>query len=172
MIMKTHPTPSGEPVPTLAIERTYPAQAEELWALWTTKEGFESWWGPVGFRVEVHTLEARLGGQLFYDMIADTPEMVAAMQEMGRPNSHETRGTYTELAPYTRLEITHIIDFLPGVTPYDSVIGVDFTSLGESTRMVVTLSRMHNDEFTMMQREGFTSQLSKLDQRYGYEQKS
>jgi uncharacterized protein YndB with AHSA1/START domain len=35
------------------IERTYRASVEELWELWTTKEGFESWWGPDGFRVEV-----------------------------------------------------------------------------------------------------------------------
>jgi uncharacterized protein YndB with AHSA1/START domain len=30
----------------LIVERTYRARPEELWALWTTKEGFESWWGP------------------------------------------------------------------------------------------------------------------------------
>jgi uncharacterized protein YndB with AHSA1/START domain len=28
------------------IERTYRATVQELWELWTTKEGFESWWGP------------------------------------------------------------------------------------------------------------------------------
>jgi hypothetical protein len=31
----------------------------ELWKLWTTKDGFESWWGPEGFRADVHTIEAR-----------------------------------------------------------------------------------------------------------------
>ena len=45
--------------PKVVIERTYRARVEELWELWTTKQGFESWWGPEGFRVEVHTLEAR-----------------------------------------------------------------------------------------------------------------
>src|SRR5262249_2789651 len=28
------------------VERTYRAHPKELWDLWTTKEGFESWWGP------------------------------------------------------------------------------------------------------------------------------
>ena len=37
----------------MVLERTYEATAQELWELWTTKEGFESWWGPEGFRVEV-----------------------------------------------------------------------------------------------------------------------
>src|SRR5690349_18255944 len=53
------------------IERTYEASVGELWDLWTTKEGFESWWGPIGCRVEVHKMEARQGGAFFYDMITD-----------------------------------------------------------------------------------------------------
>jgi hypothetical protein len=42
----------------VVIERTYRASVEALWAPWTTKAGFESWWGSEGFRVEVHALEA------------------------------------------------------------------------------------------------------------------
>jgi len=29
----------------LEIAREYPALIEELWELWTTREGIESWWG-------------------------------------------------------------------------------------------------------------------------------
>ena len=36
--------------PKVVIERTYRAEVNELWDLWTTKDGFESWWGPQGFR--------------------------------------------------------------------------------------------------------------------------
>jgi uncharacterized protein YndB with AHSA1/START domain len=57
----------------VVIERTYRASIEDVWALWTTKDGFESWWGPQGFRAEVQQLEARVGGTLRYAMIADTP---------------------------------------------------------------------------------------------------
>ncbi|SNT00051.1 Uncharacterized conserved protein YndB, AHSA1/START domain [Sphingomonas laterariae] len=155
---------------SIVIERTYKATAEELWALWTTSEGFASWWGPQDFRADVHRLEARLGGALHYDMVADTPEMVAEMKAVGQPPSHETRGTFTEFRPYERLELTHIIDFLPGVAPYDSTMLVEFFPLSEGrVRMVVTLSPMHDAAFTEMQREGFTSQLTKLDRRYGWE---
>jgi uncharacterized protein YndB with AHSA1/START domain len=52
---------AGVTRPKVVFERTYRARIEELWELWTTKKGFESWWGPEGFRVEVHTLEARVG---------------------------------------------------------------------------------------------------------------
>jgi uncharacterized protein YndB with AHSA1/START domain len=157
--------------PKIVIERTYRAKVVELWELWTTKEGFESWWGPGGFRVEVHALEARLGGTLHYDMIADSPEMIAAMKQMGRPTSHEARAKFTEIRPHQRLAITSVVDFVPGMKPYESTIVAEFFPSGESVRMVVTLDPMHNEEFTKMQREGFTSQLSKLDKRYGAEKR-
>lgn len=151
----------------IVVERTYPARLEDVWALWTTKDGFESWWGPQGFRADVHTLEAREGGLLQYDMVADTPEMVEAMKQMGQPPSHGVRSTFSEVRPYDRLVLTNVIDFLPGVAPYESRIQVDFQANGDRVRMVVTLDGMHNEEFTQMQLEGFTSQLTKLDSRFG-----
>jgi uncharacterized protein YndB with AHSA1/START domain len=150
----------------VVIERTYKARVEELWELWTTKDGFESWWGPQGFRVEVKALEAKLGGRLHYDMIADAPEMVEQMKKMGEPLSHETRGTFSEFKPHQRLALTHIIDFLPGVKPYDSTMVLELFPSGSSVRMVVTLTPMHDARFTQMQAEGFTSQLTKLDKRF------
>ena len=47
----------------------------------------------------------------------------------------------------------------------------EFFPSGETVRMVVTLSPMHDEEFTNMQTAGFTSQLSKLDKRFGAEQR-
>ncbi|MGE4430609.1 MAG: SRPBCC domain-containing protein [Sphingobium sp.] len=153
---------------SLAIERTYKADAEELWELWTTKEGFESWWGPDQFRAEVHRMEARAGGALHYDMIAATPESIKAMEDMGAPTSQPCRGSFSEFQPNKRLVLTQIIDFLPGVAPYDSVTTVDFLPLADGrVRMVVTLSQMHDAATTAMQKEGFLSQLEKLDRRYG-----
>jgi uncharacterized protein YndB with AHSA1/START domain len=153
--------------PKVVLERTYRARPEELWELWTTKEGFESWWGPEGFRVEVHRLEARVGGAVHYEMIADAPEQIAAMKRMGRPTSHETRGRFAEVRPLERLAITHQIDFLPEVKPYDSTMVVEFFASGEAVRMVITLDPMHDDEFTQMSTLGMTSQLRKLERRFG-----
>ncbi|QQR47078.1 SRPBCC domain-containing protein [Myxococcus xanthus] len=150
----------------VVIERTYRAGIEDIWALWTTKEGFESWWGPQGFRAAVHELDARVGGALRYDMIADSPEMIAAMKQMGQPTSHATRSRFTEVAPHSRLVLTNVIDFLPGVATYESKIAVDFLPSGDGVRMVVMLDAMHSEEFTKMQQEGFTSQLTKLDSRF------
>ena len=151
---------------TVVIERSYRANIGNVWDLWTTKDGFESWWGPQGFRVEVSELEARVGGALRYEMIADTPEMIAAMKQMGGP-SHSVSSRFTELEPRERLVITNLIDFIPGVTPYENRVAVDFKVQGAQVRMVVTFDAMHSDEMTRMQKEGFTSQLTKLDKRFG-----
>ena len=163
---KTAKSGPGASQPKIVLERTYRARVEELWDLWTTKEGFESWWGPQGFRVEVHALDARVGGALHYDMIADAPEQIAAMKEMGQPRSHATRGTYAEVEPHARLAITHVIDFLPGVEPYPSTAQVEFFPSGDRVRMVITVERMHSEELTKMATTGWGSQLSKLDERF------
>ena len=157
---------AAAPRSPVRFERTYEAPLDDLWALWTTKDGFESWWGPQGFRADVQELDARVGGALRYEMIADSPEMIAAMKQMGQPTSHATRSRFTEIEPHSRLVLTNVIDFLPGVAVYESKIAVDFTSAGDSVHMVVTLDAMHSDEFTKMQKEGFTSQLTKLDKRF------
>ncbi|HEY0712573.1 MAG TPA: SRPBCC domain-containing protein [Polyangia bacterium] len=150
----------------VVIERTYRADIKDIWDLWTTKAGFESWWGPQGFRAEVKEIDARAGGALRYEMIADAPEAIAALKELGRPKSHDTRSLFTEVKPRTRLVIRSVIDFIPGVATYESDIAVDFITAADRVRMVVTLDAMHSDEFTQMQTEGFTSQLTKLDSKF------
>lgn len=167
MSEKSKPEAPRGTQPAVVIERTYRARVEELWALWTTKAGFESWWGPEGFRVEVHALEARAGGALEYDMIADAPEAIAAMKQMGQPLSHATRGRFAEFAPLERLTLVHVIDFVPGTAPYETTIEVAFSSSGEHARMVVTLHPHPDAHWTKMSTQGFTSQLTKLDKRFG-----
>ncbi|MCP1471802.1 uncharacterized protein YndB with AHSA1/START domain [Sphingobium sp. OAS761] len=154
---------------SIVIERIYRASLEDLWALWTTKEGFQSWWGPEGFRADVHRMEGCTGGALHYDMVADTPDMIAAMTAMGQPVSTACNGHFAEFRAPERLVLKQIIDFLPNVDAYESIIEVDFLPQpGGYVRMVVTLHQMHDARTTGMQRDGFLSQLSKLDRRYGW----
>ncbi len=149
------------------IARIYPAPVEEIWSLWTTKEGFESWWGPEGFRTVVHALEARTGGLLAYDLIAEAPDMIANLQALGRPAAHATRARYAEFTPGETLSITSVIDFLPGVEPYENTIAVELLAAGQWTHMLVRLQAMHDEEYTRLSNQGFISQLRKLDTRFG-----
>jgi uncharacterized protein YndB with AHSA1/START domain len=148
--------------PPVVVERSYEGTPQELWELWTTKEGFESWWGPEGFRVEVKTIEARVGGKLVYDMIADTPAMIAAMKELGQAVSHGTHGTFAEYDPHKRLRVLYIIDFLPGIAPYENNIVAEFIPKGTSVTMRVSIDAHPDDEWTQRSLQGFTSQLTKL----------
>jgi uncharacterized protein YndB with AHSA1/START domain len=151
---------------TTVIERTYRASVEELWDLWTTKEGFESWWGPEGCRVNVHAIEACANGKLHYDMIAETAETIEGMKQLGLPSSRENRATFSEFKPYERLVLTHVMDFLLGLKPFEVTILVEFFRLSDMVRMVTTIYPTPDDGFTRMSVEGFTSQLTKLDRRF------
>ena len=70
----------------------------------------------------------------------------------GPTNFPQGAARFTEIRPHDRLAITSVIDFLPGVIPYESTIVAEFFPSGETVRMVVTLDPMHDEEFTKMQR--------------------
>ena len=147
----------------VVLERSYRATLQELWDLWTTRDGFESWWAPEGCRTHVRTLDAREGGELHYEMIADTPEMIASMKDMGLPVSHLERARFSVFQPMERLVLRLMIDFVPGIAPYESTLMVDFFPSGERVRMVVTLLPMHDEAFTVMAEQGLEGQLRNLD---------
>jgi len=146
----------------IVIERTYLASIEDVWELWTTKEGIESWWGPDGFSVKVHELNLRAGGEMRYAMTAVEPAQVRFMEQAGIPVTTEAKLTYTEIVPGKSIAYTHRADFIPGVEPYDVGNKVELFVQGESVRMVLTLDPMHSDEWTQRAAMGMESQLKKL----------
>ena len=149
----------------IVIERSYQARIEDVWDLWTTKQGFASWWGPQGFRSEVHELE-RVKVAPCATTDRGHPGDGRRDEADGGTVSHPAHSRFTEVKHHERLVLRNVIDFLPGVEPYESDIAVDFSSTGERVRMVVTLDPMHSEQFSKMQQEGFTSQLTKLDARF------
>ncbi len=146
----------------ITIERTYKAPIEDVWELWTTKDGIESWWGPEGFTVKVHKLDLRPGGELRYAMIATDPAMVEFMKKSGMPTTHEARCTYTEVTPFSRLAYDNLVDFVPGAEPYSTATVVELYATEQGARMVLTLDAMHDEEWTKRAVMGWESQLGKL----------
>jgi uncharacterized protein YndB with AHSA1/START domain len=149
--------------PQITIERTYKASVEDVWGLWTTKVGIESWWGPDGFATTVLELELREGGLLHYAMTATAPAQVAFMKNAGMPLTTQARINYKEVIPQRRLAYTHLADFIPGVEPYDVATVVEFHTNGPSVRMVLTFDPMHDEQWTRMAVMGHESQLGKLE---------
>ncbi len=146
-----------------SIKRNYAAPTEEVWALWTTKSGIESWWGPEGFDVTVTTLDLRPGGELIYLMTAVAPEQVAFMKTAGMPLTSECKVTYTEVSPMSRLAYKTLADFVPGVAPYEVGTVVELKPVADGVQLTITFDAMHDDVWTQRARAGHESQLRKLD---------
>ena len=149
------------------IQRTYAASLDEVWALWTTQAGIESWWGPEGFDVTVTSLDLRPGGELNYLMTAVAPEMVAFMHEAKMPLSTPCTVTYTEISAPNRLAYKTLTDFVPGVEPYDVATVVEMRAAKDGVALTITFDAMHDEEWTERARAGHESQLRKLDALLG-----
>jgi uncharacterized protein YndB with AHSA1/START domain len=146
-----------------SIVRTYAASIDEAWALWTTKPGIESWWGPEGFDVTVTSLDLRAGGQLIYLMTAVAPEQVAFMKRAGMPLTSECKVTYVEVSPTRRLAYKTLADFVPGVAPYEVATVVELEEVVAGVKLILNFDAMHDDIWTERARAGHESQIRKLD---------
>jgi uncharacterized protein YndB with AHSA1/START domain len=144
------------------LERVYRADIQDVWDLWTTKDGIESWWGPGGFAVTVRKLDLRPGGELLYAMTAVNPPQVEFLKKAGMPLTQECRITFTEVDAPRRLAYIHLADFIPGVDPYDVATVVELQPAADGIRMILTFDAMHSDEWTKRATMGWESELDKL----------
>jgi uncharacterized protein YndB with AHSA1/START domain len=148
--------------PKLTLERTFQASPEEVWELWTTREGIESWWGPEGFSVTVGDLDLRPGGVLLYAMSAVRAEEVEYMAKARMPNTTSHKITFTQVDPPRRLAYRELADFIPDVKPYEVETVLELHTVPEGTRLVLTFDRMHDDHWTQMAKLGRESELDRL----------
>jgi uncharacterized protein YndB with AHSA1/START domain len=146
----------------ITLERIYDATIEDVWELWTTKEGIESWWGPEGFTVTVNKLDLRPGGELLYTMTATGAEQIAFMKNIGMPLATQTRIRYDAIEPPHRLAYANLVDFVPGVAPYEAAMAVQLSASGGQVRMVLTLDPMHDEGWTRNMVMGWEEETLKL----------
>ena len=156
----------------ITLERDYRADIQDVWDLWTTKEGIESWWGPGGFAVTVRKLDLRPGGELHYDMKATAPPQIEFMKKHGMPTTTKARITFTEVTPPTRLAYVHLADFIPGVDPYDVATILELAQTPDGVHMALSFDAMHSDEWTERAVMGWTSEIGKLGERLASLQKN
>jgi uncharacterized protein YndB with AHSA1/START domain len=154
---------TNKPNRRITIERKYQAALKDVWDLWTTKEGIESWWGPDCFTTKVKKLDLRAGGELLYAMTATGLDEIEFMKNAGMPLTTECRIIYTEVVAQKRLAYTHLADFIPGIEPYDVATLVEFQAIGKEVRMMLTFDAMHDDQWTERAVMGHESQLGKLE---------
>jgi uncharacterized protein YndB with AHSA1/START domain len=146
----------------IVIERTFKATPEEVWTMWTTKEGLEKWWGPEGFVSEVKRLDLRVGGDFDILMRATGPEQVAFLTSANLPLENSARGTYTDIVPALRLAFETVADFVPGVEPFVVHSSMELTPAHGGTAMRFYSGAMHDPEWTQRAQMGWSQQLDKL----------
>ncbi len=140
------------------IERVWDAPLAMIWELWTTPAGLSSWWGPRGFRVEVKTMDLRVGGEFCYVMHAESAEMAAKMEAGGRPSTFEVTAVYTAVEPQKTLA-------------YDSPFGdekmmtsVTFTEVDGGVKMELVIDAS-KPEMTGGAAMGWRSAIEKLAEK-------
>jgi uncharacterized protein YndB with AHSA1/START domain len=148
---------------TIRFERVYDASIEEVWALWTTKEGLEEWFAPEGMHVEVLALELRVDGAFVHVMTAVGAEQVAYFANLNRPPTARVSGRFVEMVRHRRLRIRFDIDFVPGVETYPYDMVVELHAEAGRVRMIVTADRHPDAEMTRGAIVGLTSQLQRFD---------
>lgn len=147
----------------VTLERTFAAPIDEVWELWTTREGIESWWGPDGFAVKVQQIDLRPGGELVYAMTATAPDQLEYLKKAGMPATTVSRLTYTEVDPPRRLAYSQTADFIPGVEPYEVPTTIELETTPQGVRMVLSFTAMHDEHWTNLAVMGWESELGKLE---------
>jgi len=147
----------------IRFEQVYDASVEDIWALWTTKEGIEEWFAPEGMRVEVSTLELRVGGVFDHVITAVGAEQVAYFANVKRPHTARVSGRFVEVVHHRRLRIRFDIDFVPGVEPYPYDMVVELHVDAGRVRMILTADRHPDPEMTRGAILALANQLQRFD---------
>lgn len=147
----------------IRLERVYDASIEEVWALWTTKEGLEEWFAPEGMHFEMSALELWVGGAFDHVMTAMGSEQVAYLVDLDMSPTARVSGRFIEIERYRKLRIRFDMDFVPGVESYPYDMMVELHTEAGRVRMVLTADRHPAPEMTRGAIAGLTSQLQRFD---------
>lgn len=83
------------------------------------------------------------------------------------PLTIRVRNVYLEVVKPRRLVLKTILDFIPGVAPYEVTAEVDFVKVKEGTKVVFTYSKVHSEEWGEMSRQGQMSEFDRLGRLLG-----
>lgn len=151
---------------TLTLEREFDGPIDKVWQAYADKETFEKWWGPEGWETTTKEFDFAPGGRVHYDMkcvdenqgewFGKSSWGIMVIEAVDEPNSFtykdyfsDENGTLNQDMP--TLTITNRFVEADGKTTLIS------TSLADSAEQIEELLKMGMVE-------GFTSQLTKLDQ--------
>jgi hypothetical protein len=101
-------------------------------------------------------------------MSAVAQEQIDYMKKAGMPLSTQLTLIFTEVIPPRRLAYRNMVDFVPGVEPYEVETLLELHEVeGGGTRLVLTFDAMHDDRWTQLARMGHESELERLERLIG-----
>jgi uncharacterized protein YndB with AHSA1/START domain len=142
-------------VPTLKLSRIFHSPRELVFKAWSSAEHVKRWFCPETFTVPEATVEMRVGGPFHVCMRSPAGE------------EHWLRGTFTEVAPHTRLVIQMRVADAAGAALFDALTEVTFAEALGGTQMdvVQTYTLIDLSKTWMVQGapEGWRTTLDKLE---------
>ena len=139
---------------SLAVSRTYAADAERVFAAWTTVEALTKWFGPKQIIVPRATIDLRVGGA----------HEIVMQSEHGESYIH--RGHYREIDPPRRLVFTWLLENQDcegsdGVTA-ETVVSIDFEATPAGTKVTLQHDGLPSEPSCTAHTHGWTDSLECL----------
>ena len=146
------------------LERRYAVSTDAVWTAWTTAEAVAAWWGPRGFVTTILELSPHAAGGFRYEMTAEAPQVVRFMDAHGLPRSTVVCGYFKDVVELERLTVVQLVDFVPGVQPYEVSSSLVLRPAKADTGCLarLTIDRMHDDEWSERTIDGWRGQLRRL----------
>jgi hypothetical protein len=96
-------------------------------------------------------------------MTATGPDQVAFMEQAGMPLSVGSHKEFTEVTEPTRLGYVSLIDFVPGVEPYEHLTLITLERTASGTDVVMECEPLHDQVWTERIVAGRTNELDNLE---------
>lgn len=132
------------------LERLIPAPPETVFDAWVKSEMLIKWWGPEGFDVPAHDLDARPGGQWHTTMRSPEGKLYTAS------------GIYRAIERPQRLVFTWGWDDEDGMRGHDTEVTVTFEPAPGGTRLLLLHQTFEDAESRDDHRVGWSSALDGL----------
>ena len=120
---------------TLQIKRTFAATREKVFRAWTNPEEVKKWFGPEGYATPSVEIELRTGGKYRF-----------GMKKLPDGELFYLSGVFREVKPSEKLVYTWQWEGGEGPQAGETLVTVEFRTLGSSTEVILTHEFFPTDE--------------------------
>jgi uncharacterized protein YndB with AHSA1/START domain len=158
-----HPRPATT---RFVLDQTLAAPVDAVWALWTTREGLERWWGSEQFVTSVRGLDPRVEGkieiELRYRPAVEDPRRIAEFEAAGVPTSIVQRGAFIDVVPGASLAFVLWIDAGPQARSTQITMRVELSGYHGRTRLRLSAEGPSSAHWTALAEANLRGQLARL----------